>query len=433
MQDDILYMLWYHRHFGKTKKGKKALEFYGSCKNLYEAVFSGKEETGLLKTAPREKYTAFNVFDAEDIVSICEKYGWHIIPCDSPLYPRLLLETDDYPGILFADGNTEFLKASVKFAVVGSREASDTALEIAANSAYNLAKTGAVIVSGAALGIDSAAHHGAINSGGGTIGVLGCGLGNGYMSRIGDFYQKMKNSGVYVTEMFPFENVSRSSFPERNRLISGMSHALLVACAARGSGTLNTAAHAKKQKRRIYVPAPEICYSPGCEQLLDDGAYTFYSAGDIAYPFRDMYEEGTFNENYCNKALTVKNRAVTEDMSFPKSKARVSRQEKATEQMPCEENKQEEKAIRSAKNKPSEKKISEEAVSVEADQKKQELIATLTPDERAVYELLAKGEANANELCREMNVPVFKVLIAQTGLSMKGLIKIKDGSILERI
>lgn len=436
MADELLYMLWYHKSLGKTLKGKKALSFYGSYEKLYNAVADGTEKTGLLKSAPREKYTAFSLVDAENILWKCEDAGWHIIPCDSSFYPRLLLETYDYPHILFADGKKELLCANVKFAVVGSREASDTAMEIAANSAYNLAKTGAVIVSGAALGIDSAAHFGALKSGGGTIGVLGCGLGNSYMERIGSFYEEMKQSGVYVTELFPYENVTKGSFPDRNRIISGMCQAVLVACAAEKSGTLNTAAHAKKQKRRIYVPVPEICYSAGCDQLLRDGAYTFYNAGDIAYPFRELYDEGAFNENYCNKALSIKNRVVSEDMAFPKTPERKGTAGKKEKNSPEHSNTNEKEVF--AAQKVQLDKNSSPPVKGEKNSSDEVLVKRSLPDgisetARAVYEALDGCSLNAGELCGRLGLPVQKIFIAQAELELAKVIVIKAGGRLERI
>lgn len=413
MAYELVYILWYHKCFGKTLKGRKALQHYGGYKELYDAIFQGNEETGLLKNAPAGKYTSFSVIDAEKVLWTCEDNGWQIISCDSPIYPKELLEISDYPHILFADGNAEHLKNPVKFAIVGSRESAADAMEIACNSAYNLSKTGATIVSGAALGIDSAAHIGAIKSGGGTVGVLGCGLGNGYMNRIGELYNEVKLDGVYITEMFPFEDVSRSSFPDRNRIISGLSRGVLIACAAKGSGSLNTAKHAKKQKRRIYVPAPEICYSSGCEQLLNEGAYTFYNAGDMAYPFRDFYSDGTFNENYCNKPVTVPADSVKrDDMALPKKEKR-----KNSGKVPEQKTTADEKGEGSVKRR---------------EKSEITLPEYLSDTAKAIYEQIADGPMSTDDLTEKLGLTVVKVQIAVCELEAERLIKTSAGGRIER-
>ncbi len=412
MNNELVYILWYHRCFGKTLKGRKALKHYGGYKELYDAVFQGNEETGLLKSAPSGKYTSFSTVDAEKVLWTCEDNGWQVIPCTSPLYPGELLEISDYPHILFADGNADCLNNPVKFAVVGSREASDEAIEIACNSAYNLAKTGAVIVSGAALGIDSAAHLGAIKGSGATVGVLGCGLGNGYMQRIGRFYDEVKLGGVYITEMFPFEDVSRNSFPDRNRIISGLSRAVLVACASKGSGSLNTANHAKKQKRRIYVPGPEICYSSGCEQLLNEGAYTFYNAGDMAYPFKDFYADGTFNENYCNKPVTVTSGIVKrEDTALPKKEKRKASDSKPKQKI----------------NTDNKREVLQEEAKTEIT-----LPDYLSDTAKAVYEQLSHGALIADDIAEILGFTIVKVQIAVCELEAENLIKTSAGGRIER-
>ncbi len=418
MSQELLYALWYHRCFGKTQKGRRALLHYGSYKGLYDAVYDGSEETGLLKNTAADKFTSFSIIDAEKVLWTCEDNGWQAIACTSPLYPRLLLDIPDHPHVIFADGDISCLSEPVAFAIVGSREAAENAEVIAGNAAYNLAKTGAVIVSGAAFGIDSAAHRGAINAGGKTIGVLGCGLGNGYMDRIGSFYDEIKSNGVYITELFPFENVSRSSFPDRNRIISGLSRAVLVACAAKGSGSLNTAAHAKKQQRRIYVPAPEICYSAGCEELLNKGAYTFYNAGDIAYPFRECYIEGVFNDNYCNKPVTVARGVLKyDDMALPKkNKKKKDVPGRNEDDIPSDIFSLE----KIKRNEEEEKKIKAPP-------------PVLNGTAKEVYDLLADGALGTDDIIKMLGADIVSVQLALFELEAEMLVKTIPGGLIKRI
>ena len=414
MSQSVEYIVWFHKVFGTSLKAHKAFEYYGSCEKLYKAVMSGNDESGLTAEMPRSKYDSFSILDAEKIIALCEENGWDIIPCNSEFYPNELKDIGNYPLMLFAHGKKEVLTRPVKIAVVGSREAEDKAEKTAYNAAFNLSKTGAVIVSGAALGIDSCAHLGAIDSKGETIGILGCGLGSSYMDRIGEFYDKVLTNGVYITEMFPYENASRYSFPERNRLISGISRAVLVACAAEKSGSLITAEKAKKQNRRVYAVAPEICCSKGCEQLLANGAYYFYNAGDIAYPLREYFPKDSFNEYYCNRPVNASGNDVKyEDMAIPKKKT--------------------------AKSPPSEKTVKKKSVSsdkeknIPSSQTEKVLPDNLSDNAGKIYSLLGDVPLQRDSLVGLTGLRIPQVLSALSELETAGLIKSVPGGRIEKV
>ena len=408
MDKELVYAVWYHRLFGKNKGAKKALDYYKSFEKLYDALINDRDETGYSEKIKPGKLSSFSLFDAELVIKECEENGWKIIPCYSEDYPKQLLSIDDYPVILFCDGKTEVLKSSMTVGIVGSREAVADAEIIARNAAFNLAKTGAVIVSGAALGIDSCAHLGAVEAGGLTVGVLGCGLGSSYMNRIGEFYDKVRENGCYITELFPHTNASKFTFPERNRLISGLSRALLVACAAENSGSLITAGLAKKQKRRVYALAPEICYSSGCEKLLGEGAYSFYTAGDIAYPMRDLYDGGVFSELWCNKPVTVKGNDVKrEDMALPKKKTKTSAEKKAS---------------------------SEKTAEIQPEKKEEtKKLPNLSENAKKIYELLGEEAVSTNSLTGLTGLKINQVLTGVGELTVYKLIKQLPGAKIQKV
>lgn len=408
MAQELSYAVWYHKLFGKNKTAKKALSFYKSFEALYDALMNDRDETGFSDKIKPGKLSSFSLFDAELVITECEEKGWKIIPSYSDDYPKQLLLIDDYPEILFCDGRTRVLKKSMTVGIVGSRNAVADAEIVARNASYNLAKTGAVIVSGAALGIDSCAHLGAVEAGGFTVGVLGCGLGSSYMNRIGEFYDKVKENGCYVTELFPHTNASKFTFPERNRLISGLSRALLVACAAENSGSLITAELAKKQKRRVYAVAPEICYSSGCEKLLGEGAYSFYTAGDIAYPMRELYDEGAFSDLWCNKPVTVKGNDVKrEDMALPKKKTKASSEKKASPE------KREEK--------PPEKR------------EEPKMLPKLSENAKRIYELLGEEAVSTDSLTGLTGLKINQVLTGVGELTVYKLIKQLPGAKIQKV
>ena len=286
-----VYIMWYHGLFGNSKRAKKALEHYGGFEQLYEVVRHDADKDGLLKAFKKEKLSSYSLLDASETIECVRDLGGDVITLESEYYPQELLGITDFPVLLFYQGDKEVLKEKLTVAVVGSRDASHEGLAASYNAAYCLAENGAVIVSGAARGVDIASHKGAIAAGGTTVGVLGCGLGSEYMDRLGSFYDKLCDRGVFITEKLPFESPTRYSFPERNHIISGMSRAVLVSVAGEKSGALITAENAKKQKRKVYALSSEILSSEGCSRLLAEGAYAFRCAGDIILPYKELLSD----------------------------------------------------------------------------------------------------------------------------------------------
>jgi len=414
MYKRIHYIMWYQGLFGDSKKAKKALEHYGGFEKLYEVVTKDGDTEGLLCGFTRERLSAFSLFDAYDAIETAKDLGGDAITFESPLYPQRLLEIGDYPYVLFYQGDKEVLRDGAKVAMVGSRKAPDEALALSWSAAYNLAKTGAVIVSGAALGVDTAAHKGAIAAGGATVGVLGCGLGNEYMNRLGDFYKEVCRNGVYITEMLPGEAPSRFTFPERNRIISGMSDAVLVTYAGEKSGSLITAGTAKKQKRRVYAVSEKLFPSEGCKKLLTEGAYIFNNAGDIAYPLREAFGRN-FNEGYCNRPV--------DGDSVPKEAYTLRKTEKAREEEISV------KAEPNVNNTVQKKK----APPVKEEKTLKEVPDFVSEDAKKIYSVLLEGKRDVNNLVDITGLPVRAVLTAVTELEIFGLIRNLPGAVVEAI
>ncbi len=406
--------MWYQGLFGNNKKAKKALEHYGSFERLYEVVTKDEDADGLLRSFTRERLSSFSLFDAFDAIETARDLGGDAITFESPLYPRRLLEIDDNPLVLFYQGDKEVLRDSVNVAMVGSRNAPDEALALSYSAAYNLSKAGAVIVSGAALGVDTAAHKGAIAAGGATVGVLGCGLGSEYMNRLGEFYKEVCRNGVYITEMLPGEAPSKFTFPERNRIISGMSDAVLVTYAGEKSGSLITAGAAKKQNRRVYAMSERLFPSDGCKKLIAEGSYIFNNAGDIAYHLRNELG-GRFNEGYCNRPVESDN-VSKEAYTLGKTEKTLKKEIHVTAEPPV-------KNTAKKKSAPPEKE--EKTV--------KEVPDCISGDAKKIYSVLLNGKTDVNSLVDITGLPVRAVLTAVTELEIFGLIRNLPGAVVEAI
>lgn len=202
---------------------------------------------------------------------------------DMPAYPSLLKETAGAPPLLFVQGDPAILERP-QIAMVGSRQATRLGLETAQSFARSLAQGGFTITSGLALGVDAAAHQGALDVQGRTIAVVGTGLNHVYPARHRGLAQAIiAHGGAVVSELALHSTPHASHFPRRNRIISGLALGVLVVEASPSSGSLITARLAAEQGREVYA-IPGSIHSPsarGCHQLIRDGALLVECVDDI--------------------------------------------------------------------------------------------------------------------------------------------------------
>lgn len=212
----------------------------------------------------------------------CARLQVRVFTADSPEFPEPLRNIPDPPALLYVRG--EWLpRDALAIAIVGSRRCTHYGLRQAERLAGALARIGFTIVSGLARGIDAAAHQGALAAGGRTIAVSASGLGKVYPPEHRELAERISEAGALVSEMpVGFEPMA-SLFPQRNRLVSGLSLGVLVVEAAQRSGALITARHALEQNREVFaVPGPvDSLASRGCHQLLRDGAQLVETAEDV--------------------------------------------------------------------------------------------------------------------------------------------------------
>lgn len=224
----------------------------------------------------------------------------HILTLADPNYPRALLDTYDPPLLLYAHGNTGLL-ANPSLGIVGARSATEGGLDNARAFARHLAAQGWSIVSGLALGIDAAAHEGALQAGlkgGSTIAVLATGIDIVYPARNRGLAHQIAEHGLLITELPLGTRALRFQFPKRNRLVAGLCQGILVVEAARQSGSLITARLAGELGREVFA-IPGSIHSPlarGCHALIRQGAKLVESADDIHDELRQP-PQGSLNLN----------------------------------------------------------------------------------------------------------------------------------------
>lgn len=208
--------------------------------------------------------------------------GGTVLRPGSAGFPELLSQIPDPPVCLFAQGNLALLTGPA-IAIVGSRNHSHYGAEVCRAVARAAAELGLVVVSGMARGLDAVAHRGALDAGGGTIGVLGSGLGVVYPVSNRALYDSVLKRGLLITEFPPDQRPHEGSFPRRNRLISGLARVTVVVEAAQGSGALQTATCAQDQGKDVMaVPGPITSpVSAGTNGLIRDGAAPLLELADL--------------------------------------------------------------------------------------------------------------------------------------------------------
>lgn len=228
-----------------------------------------------------------------EVMRVCAQNHVRIITLDDEEYPKLLKCIEKPPIVLFVAGSLAGLNDRLTIAAVGARNVTDYSAKAAKYLCEPLARAGVSIVSGLAVGSDTAAHRACLNAGGRTIGVEACGILVNYPIESADLKREIvKRGGAIISELMPTARSFSAYFHERNRIISGLSNGTLVIQAAERSGSLLTAAHAVRQERAVFAIPPHDISSPvyrGNENLIREGALPIGDAYDIIDWFKKHF------------------------------------------------------------------------------------------------------------------------------------------------
>lgn len=363
-------------------------EIYGSTlKELFQLNVVGRRQLERLKSFPIEK--------AEEILSVSREKGWKILTPSSKDYPQKLIALQDLPLALYVDGDETCFNSELSVSVVGARKASDYGRAVARALSSAMASIGFTVVSGGALGIDSEAHRGALEEKGKTICVLGCGLGTNYLMENEPLRREIAQNGAVVTEYPPFTPASKISFPQRNRIISGLTLGTVVVEAGERSGSLITARLASEQGRDVFAVPGDLVSSSflGTNNLIRNGARAVFSPNDIL-------------EEYCYKFFDK----INNENRFPDDEIIRRAQKYLTTEGFCNEGKEKSK---SAPKKKVEKEV-KPAVKKNAPE-------YLTNEAKAVYGLIGTEPMHVDEIAYKCNLNTEKTLSALTELEIYGL------------
>lgn len=307
--NDKIYWVWLQNTLGISTsiKSDEITAYFGSAKDVY---FAGEYEwriSGVFTPKQIDKLGNKNLSKAESIISQCTDNGWKIVTPNDRNYPSMLFKLPNFPLVLYINGDLDCLKNKITIAMVGTRKPCRNSACIARALSASVTRSGGLIVSGGALGIDSAAHTGALDAKGKTVAVLGCGFNCTYPAANKALRNEISKNGVLITEYPPDVQGLAANFPIRNRIISGLCYGTVVIEASDRSGSLITANYALEQGRDVYAVPGDIMSSgfTGANRLIHDGARPVFNAMDILEEYALRFPEYMDIERI-EKSLTMK-------------------------------------------------------------------------------------------------------------------------------
>lgn len=243
-------------------------EHFGELSAIFRAPTDELLKVSGVGEKTAAKIRAVDLSRTQKLIEHCQRANISIVSIDSPQFPKRLFALPDAPIVLFHQGGLNHpLENTV--AIVGTRMPTTERVAYTVTLAQSLAATGWSVISGLALGIDTAAHAGALRAEGHTVAVLGNGLQRIYPRQNEGLAYKIAQTGTLVSEYPPYTQVSPSSLRARNRITSGLSDVVIVVQATKDSGSLATAALARKQGRAVFAVDGD---DEGCQQLIAGGA-----------------------------------------------------------------------------------------------------------------------------------------------------------------
>ena len=273
-----------------AKRVYRALKVFDSPEDMFNADRKFFLDAGFNEKQLNTFFSA-NTSEAERYLEYCEKNRIKIITYYDEEYPSQLRELEESPAIVFVKGELPPMKSCPTLGIVGTRECSPYGGKFAAGLAYDLVRTGFVIVSGMARGIDTYAHKGSLLAGGKTVAVLPCGVDVIAPKRNSELYSRICDTGAVVSEYLPGTQCMPYNFHLRNRIISGLSHGIAVIETDMKGGSMITVRHALEQGKIIFaVPgSPGIKTSEGTNHLLRSGASVCTCSEDVISEYEVLF------------------------------------------------------------------------------------------------------------------------------------------------
>ena len=442
---DTLYWIWLSESIGAGSSAfRRIISLFDTPFDVFCAEETEIEQVSGLTERAKRALCNKSLERATEILDQCQREGIGILTYDEEAYPRALRDIQKPPMVLYYRGNLPDFNRNLCVGVVGTRSMSAYGMRQAYKMSYELARAGALVVSGMAKGIDGVAAAAALKAGGTTIAVLGCGVDVVYPTHHLNLSKEISKSGVILSEYAPGTRPNNYHFPMRNRIISGLSQATVVVEAGIGSGSLITAKEAILQGRDVFAVPANVGSkgADGTNGLLRDGAKMALSTDDILEPYQYMFAEALNLEAFrASKSLTeidlshLASLGVIELSTNSSGETKMSlsptapkeKEEKAAK--PRAISAKQEKLTKPQKEEREEPKMIPPTKQVSIPEA---TLATLTPAQKAILEAIPDDGTLSADAIYALDLPHADLMAALTMLEIMGLVQKLPGSLYKK-
>jgi len=413
----LVHWIWLaHRPGVKDWMKAELLRHFSDPEDIY---FADKDAFSHIDGMTAEIVQALadkDLSQAEKHLADAMKYKLHILTYRDVAYPKRLKHIPDPPLVLYYKGTLPDFDSQPVIGVVGTRKCTPYGLSAAKKLGSEIAQCGGLVVSGLAEGVDAMAMKSALSAGGTVVGILGCGAEQVYPKINKWLFADTERYGCILSEFPPETPAYGWNFPKRNRIISGLSHGVLVVEAPKGSGSLHTARHALEQGRDVFV-VPGNLDQPtfeGSNRLLKDGAILTVTGWDILSEY-----EALFPGKLYPNSKPSRQRAYPDEMpEMVENTAKVAQKPRLP------------KAKLLKKEKSNKKDVDKSESPNYSDVNKD--LSALSPEQQQIIKALESGERLVDEIIAETGLPAGKISTALTMLAIKGFVKKLPGNRVRR-
>jgi len=404
----LVHWIWLAAKSAIDERNKiKLLEHFGDPEDVFYAQADAYYQVEGLPKAALEALKDKDLSAAEDILADCMDKNIHICAYNDASYPVRLKNIYDPPLVLYYKGIMPDFDNSPVIAAVGTRKASAYGMGVAKRMGYQMARCGAVLVSGIAEGNDAMCMKGALTAGGCVVGVLGCGADVVYPACNRSLFADTERNGCLLTEFPPGTPPYGWNFPKRNRIISGLACGVLVVEGPEGSGSLITARKAAEQGRDVFVVPGniDVITFVGSNALLREGAIAVSSGWDVVSEYAALFPDKVHKETAPAHMQGYADEAGNAD---------------------AKDLKVAQKATSPGKNRDSDRKKKKIIIDNGENAPYIDVVGSydgLTPDEQLIVEQFKKGERLVDDVIADTGMPAGKVLATLTLLEVKGIVK----------
>lgn len=392
---NLNYNIWLQAALGAGANVKHIFSTFESAEEIYRSTDDELRISGVFRERQIGKLRSTNIENSYRVIEMCGAMGIDIVTPDSACYPEQLLEIENFPLVLYVQGDISCLRSGIPFGIVGTRSPVQPGSLYATKALSGaLSVSGFTIVSGGALGIDSAAHSAAMAAGGKTVAVLGGGIGANYLRTNEALRCAVAQHGALVSEIPPKTEPRKGAFPIRNRIIAALSVGVAVMEGGKQSGSLITAERAYSYGRDVFVlpcDAPTTS-NQGVYELMQDGAKPIRCAMDVFEEYLPKFPE---------KVIVDKSIDLFRDIRNPDNRFLQST---ADFEKVCKENLYKQRSA--------------------TKRKKRKLADPLSEQACRVYDCFGDDPLSINDIAEAVFMPTSSVLGALTELEIFGYIEL---------